>query len=231
MRILILTTETPHHIFFIKQLMIFNPIVICEKSSKIKKEYDHKFYTKRLNIEKKIWFPNNYPKLEEVVKTYYTKDVNSEYSNQLIEKINPEITICFGTRILKKELVVKFKKKIFNLHGGNLEEYRGLDSHLWATYHKDINGLVTCLHLLTEKVDCGPIISESRIPLKNIDKLEKLQIANTEICVRLTINLINTFNNKKIKLKKLKKFGRYYSKIPSCLIEKCQKNFVKLKKI
>ena len=36
MRILILTTETPHHIFFIKQLMIFNPIVICEKSSKIK---------------------------------------------------------------------------------------------------------------------------------------------------------------------------------------------------
>ena len=51
----------------------------------------------------------------------------------------------------------KYKNKIFNLHGGNPEEFRGLDSHYWSIYHNNFN-LYSCLHKLSYKLDDGDII-------------------------------------------------------------------------
>ena len=228
MRLLILTTQTPHHVYFVKRLKQFNPLVISEESMRIKKDFDHKFFQERIEIEKNHWFDGKSVNFEEISNTFYTKNINDQITLKQIEQFDPQLTICFGTRILESKLISKFNKKIFNLHGGNPEEYRGLDSHFWSLYHNDINGLVSCLHLLTENVDCGPIVFLEKINLQKVRKLEYLQIENTNMCVNISLNLIKAYGGL-IKYFEQKQKGRYYSKLPACLIEKCQKNFLKIK--
>ena len=228
MRLLILTTQTPHHVYFVKRLKQFNPLVISEESMRIKKDFDHKFFQERIEIEKNHWFDGKSVNFEEISNTFYTKNINDQITLKQIEQFDPQLTICFGTRILESKLISKFNKKIFNLHGGNPEEYRGLDSHFWSLYHNDINGLVSCLHLLTENVDSGPIVFLEKINLQKVRKLEYLQIENTNTCVNISLKLIKAHGGL-IKYFKQKQEGRYYSKLPACLIEKCQKNFLKIK--
>ena len=49
---------------------------------------------------------------------------------------------------------------------------------------------------------------------------------NTKICVKLVNKLILSLKNKKkLRYKKQNVIGRYYSAIPSVLIDKCKKNF------
>lgn len=229
MRLLILTTQTPHHVYFVKKLKQFNPFVISEESAPLKKNFSHEFFERRNEIEKKFWFGGKTVNFTKVAKTFYTKSINDKSSLEQIESYDPQITICFGTKILEPKIISKFKKNIFNLHGGNPQEYRGLDSHLWSLYHNDIDGLVSCMHLLTERVDCGPIVFLEKINLKNVKKLEFLQIENTNVCIKISIDLIKSFNYK-IHYEKQKKVGRYYSKLPACLIERCQRNFQKIVK-
>ena len=61
MKALILTTNTPHHTFFVNKFRSKhkNTFVLCE-TKKIKFRYKtfHKFEKKRDEFEKKIWFSN-----------------------------------------------------------------------------------------------------------------------------------------------------------------------------
>ena len=75
-------------------------------------------------------------------------------------------------------------EKIFNLHGGDPQRYRGLDTHLWAIYHKDFGGLVTTLHILP-KLDDGDIVSMGTLPVSKDMPLYALRKVNTEVCVNL----------------------------------------------
>ena len=75
-------------------------------------------------------------------------------------------------------------------------------------YHNDINGLVSCLHLLTENVDCGPIVFLEKINLQKVTKLEYLQIENTNMCVNISLNLIKAYGGL-IKFFEQKQKGRY----------------------
>ena len=117
-------------------------------------------------------------------------------------------------------------KHIYNLHGGDPEIYRGLDTHLWAIFHKDFNNLYTTLHRVDPELDTGNVISKKKLSLKNISDLYKLRALNTEICCELVKNLLSQIKkNTLIKDYKQKKVGRYYSAMPSSLKSDCIKKF------
>ena len=118
-----------------------------------------------------------------------------------------------------------------NLHGGDLNRYRGLDSHMWSIYHNDFKSLITTLHFVKRKIDSGNIIFKKKIVINNKTKFESLRALNTVNCVKLVLKyLILLKKNKYIKNKKLNLLGRYYSAIPNVLIDRCIKNFKKNKK-
>ena len=123
--------------------------------------------------------------------------------------------------------------KIFNLHGGDPERYRGLDSHLWSIYHNDFTALLTTLHRLVSKLDTGDIVAKCSIPITRNLPLYKLQAMNTEICIKLTLNLIDTFvKYGNIASRPQRKLGRYYSAMPKDLKTICfQKSLKILQKI
>ena len=186
MKILILTTKTLHHDYFIDNLDLEDKdifIIYEKKETKFTYKVNHKFYKIRQKLEKN-YFQNK--KKKRKIKKKYFFDINSKLSIDYIKKINPNIIISFGTGLIKKNFLIGFKKKILlNLHGGNPELYRGLDSHLWSIYHKDFNNLVTTLHKIDRKFDTGDILYSRKIKHTNIINLENLRIFNTEVCIKL----------------------------------------------
>ena len=230
--ILLLTTKTIHHFFFINQISKFcNLSIIFElKPYQPKFKTNNYFEKKQNNYEKKRWFKN-----EDQIKSYKNLEflnVNNINSNKIIDYIKikkPDIIFSFGISRLKKKYLNKIKKKIYNFHGGDTSFYRGLDSHLWSLYHNDIRGLKVTLHEVKDKLDTGNVILKEKLKINNLEKLYQLRSINTELCVKLAKKMIK---NPKIKNQTLKEIGRYYSFMPAVLKETIEKKFKKkLKKI
>lgn len=59
-------------------------------------------------------------------------------------------------------------KVAFNIHGSLLPQYRGRTPHVWAIINGESEAGVTA-HIMTGKVDAGDIITQTRIPIKELD--------------------------------------------------------------
>ena len=224
--IAILTTKTTHHIFFENQIFkkYKNIINIYETTSvKPKFQIDAIFEKKREIFEKKICFRNK--KLNLKGKSYPIKNINDNIIFKILKKHNIKYLIVFGTRKIKKEIVKRYKNKIFNLHGGNPEEFRGLDSHYWSIYHNNFN-LHSCLHKLSYKLDDGDIIFLKKIKLQKNMKIHQLRLKNTICCIQMVLRLIYLIkNNKRISSFKQKNKSRYYSFMPKVIKDIVEKRF------
>ncbi len=218
MRILILTTNTIHHCYYVQQLINSYPkfkFNVISENNNFKSNNVSKIQLETSNYEKKKWFNNKKINLDDLTYNYKCKNINNKSALNKIISIKPNLIICFGISKIKSNSLLEKNKNIFNLHGGNPEEYRGLDSHLWAIYHNDYNNLKVTLHKLEKKLDTGDIFKTKKIKLTKNLKIYQLRSITTEYCVKLSKSLINKyFKRKKIKLIKQIKKGRYYSSMP-----------------
>jgi len=232
MKIVVLTTKTDHHLYFVEKLKkkYKNLFTVIEKK-KIRFSFrtKHKFIKQRSIFEKKFFFSNKPVNFKDY-KSFY--DINDVASIEHIKKINPDIIISFGVGLIKKKFFQQFKKShIVNLHGGDPENYRGLDSILWSLYHKDHRGLVSTLHYVDQNFDTGNIIFKKNIRIKNDLNIKSIRAYNTINCLYLSNKFLKIIKKKnKVKSYKQKKIGRYYSAISSPLIDIAIKNLKILKK-
>ena len=160
--------------------------------------------------------------------TLYVDNINNEKTIDFILKYSPDLIICFGTRKIEKVIFHNREDIFLNLHGGNPEEYRGLDSHYWAIWHNDFFELKTCLHKINYILDDGELVEIKSLELNEIKKIEELRSINTDCCVKLVLNAISSFiKYEKIHSVKQTKVGRYYSAMPSVLKDRVVINFQK----
>lgn len=229
MNIAILTTKTIHHAFFVYQIKkkFDTTDVFLEKKKKFSKFKISHPIDQKINIyEKKKCFKNSMSFLSKFKKNKEIKNFNSNMFLEKLKKKNYDLVIVFGAGIIGSKLINQYKKKIFNLHGGDPQSYRGLDSLLWSIFNNDFKKIVTTLHLLERKVDTGKIYKIKKIFLKKNMKYYELRYYNTLNCIQLTEKLIfEIIRNKKIKLKSQKIQGRYYTAMPSSLKDYCIKKF------
>ncbi len=224
--IALLTTKTTHHIYFENRIFDkFKNLINIYETSSISVNYSKKvnFEKKRDNYEKKKIIKNK--KFFFKSKSYKVKNINQKDVIEILKKNNVTHIIVFGTRKINKQIIKKFKNNIYNLHGGNPEYYRGLDSHYWSIYHNNYD-LYCCLHKLNNKLDDGNIVFLKKILLKKKMKIHELRFLNTHYCINMTLKLIELINGrKKIKSYKQKKIGRYYSFMPTELKKIIEKKF------
>ena len=230
MRLAILTTETSHHVYFVSALKnYFNDIVVfCETKSSVKFQFDtlHPFENERDEYERQLWFNGENRLLESIAHTLYFDSFNDPNTLDEILQNEPDILIVFGSGMLNKNFVKCFKNRIINLHGGDPELYRGLDSHLWALYHQDFESLITTIHHLDVELDTGEIILQSSLPVIKDMKLFMLRSINTEVCINLSLSAIDMFNRLgKFISRPQRNRGRYYSAMPSVLKTVAEKKF------
>ena len=136
--IILLTTDTPHHNYFfnelIKKNIEFKQIyyqtkfinVFFKTNSKIE-NFQNKFESKKFLYDKSIINKN----------TKKIISFNSESTIKKIKLLQPKLGVVFGTEILSEDVINLFRDGLINVHRGIISQYRGLDSDLWAYYHKD----------------------------------------------------------------------------------------------
>ena len=73
---------------------------------------------------------------------------------------------------LIKILFQFFKFGLINVHRGIINKYRGLDSDLWAIYHKDLDNIGVTIHKVDENLDTGKRNRSKKI--KNYKKKIKI---------------------------------------------------------
>jgi methionyl-tRNA formyltransferase len=228
MKIILLTTDTLHHKYYINRLIeVYDLELIIVEINTYKPPFDiaHSFELIRENYESEVMFQNSIPEIDSYKHVFFTDQINSVEVKERVDTIKPDVVIVFGNSKLSQAIIDTCPNGIINLHGGDPEEYRGLDSHLWAIYHNDFSNIITTIHHLNSKLDEGDILFKLPVDIHPKMKLLELRKSNTDTCVELTKLALNQYiqEGKFVSKKQIKK-GRYYSYMPSVLKEiVCQK--------
>lgn len=229
MRIALFSTETLHHAYIAQQINAAYPVGQCLlETSRVSFSYEtaHPFEQKVDDYESQRWFNGERPQLESLLESHIVDSVNSQAAHDAIKTFNPDVVILIGTGILSPETLAVCPEMTLNLHGGDPEYYRGLDSHLWSIYHNDFDRVVTTMHYATECVDTGDIIQQEKVDLREIEQLHMLRAVNSEAAARLSISALDQLARfgRCLSRKQLGR-GRYYSAMPSELKSVCMKKF------
>ena len=228
MNVAVLTTETIHHCLFVEKLIDVFPIkLLAIEQDQFTPPFkiDHPFEKQREEYERDVSFNGKIPTLSDYCESISVSNINNLNPNK-IAKYSIDVIIVFGTSPIKNNLLALYDKRLVNLHGGDPELYRGLDSHLWAIYHKDYSSIVSTLHHIDSNIDTGPIISKSNINIFNNMELYQLRLENTIACINMTISALLSYQRFGFFISaKQKTLGRYYSFIPRGLKNICINNF------
>jgi methionyl-tRNA formyltransferase len=229
MRLAVLTTQTLHHAYFVRELAKFWPIerVFVEtRSAKAPFDTAHPFEVLREVYESELWFEGADGALEDLAETTVFDSLNSPSAIQELNDFRADVAVVFGTGKLSVDVIRTCPNGMVNLHGGDPEKYRGLDTHLWAVYHREFDELVTTLHYVNATLDDGDIIGREPINLLPGTKLHQLRQFNTKTCVKLVKDALVKFEkNGSFPVHPQIKSGRSYSFMPTVLKELCVNHF------
>ena len=114
-------------------------------------------------------------------------DLNSIKVINIAKKYKPDLVICYGVTLLKKNLLSNLPKKIINIHSGLTQKFRGYASNFWACYMLEPNNVGATIHYVIEKADQGNILHQVRTDLKTHYNLHDL----STICILKIGKIIN----------------------------------------
>lgn len=229
MKVVLLTTDTPHHTSYASAISRHVPlaaILLEERVARAPFETGHPFESLRDAYERAIVEREGGARLADIAPTRAFASMRDADALAAVRELAPDIILVFGTGRLPPPLVDAAGVACLNLHGGNPEYYRGLDTHLWAIYHDDFENLVTTLHYVDQQLDAGDIVLQSQVPLAADSQLHELRLLNTRVCVDLSLIALRTLDaGVRLPRRRQLQRGRYYSFMPAALKEVCQKTF------
>lgn len=225
MKICVLTTDTPHHTYFVRRIANEFPkiFVFCEHQLLSQPAASPcEFEVQRDDWENNIWFEGQIVPMASLAPTQNVSSVNDPQAISQLRTIHPDVILVFGTGILRAEVLQVQPRNTLNLHGGDPEEYRGLDTHLWAIYEKNFVGLVSTLHRVDRGIDTGEIVERTRLSLKKNMELFQLRALNTEACVEMSLKALQKIHfSGDVESVAQRKKGRYFSAMQRNKKDKC----------
>ena len=229
MKVVLLTTDTTHHTYFAWKLNEVFPLsaIFLETKGIIPCfETFHPFEALRDVYESEALLKDFDDTISDIADTRNFESLNSEKCVFALQTLKPDIVIVFGTGKLHMPLIRIASVACLNLHGGNPERYRGLDTHLWAIYHNDFNDLVTTLHHVDANLDTGDIVLQSKLEFEPSNQLYQVRAINTKVCVNLLLVALYSLQSIGwLTSRKQVGCGRYYSFMPDVLKEDCVRKF------
>ncbi len=229
MRLVILTTETLHHCHFVREVTASNPVdlVVIERDHPVAPfDVHHAFEDQRDSHERATWFSDGRASIEEFAETLEVKSANDSDAVDRLRRIQPEVILVFGTAKLSRAVIETCPHGIVNLHGGDPEHYRGIDSRLWAIYHSEHEHLQVTLHRVNERLDDGAIVGQRPLPLRRGMGIHELRRVSTEVCVDVVRTALGQWcGNGGFTSSPQRHPGRYYSFMPAVLKELCKSKF------
>ncbi len=124
---------------------------------------------------------------EAPIKTY---SVNDESTHLLLKKINPDIILINGTRILSPLTLSKIKCPIINIHVGITPQYRGVHGGYWALFNDDAENFGVTIHFVDTGIDTGTIIKQIRITPEKKDNFSTYPILQYAYACKHLIEIV-----------------------------------------
>lgn len=151
------------------------------------------------------------------VSVHYVEDLNDKNTQEYIAAKRPSFFIVSGAGKLKGKTLQRIAENSLNVHIGYAEQYRGLDSNLWALYHGDYAHIGVTLHRLSASLDAGDIIEQTALPLSSDISVITLRYHESRLAVSMLNRALSAQRQGKLNARKQTTFGRYYSFMPACL--------------
>jgi Methionyl-tRNA formyltransferase len=139
---------------------------------------------------------------------------NHPEARSLIRDIAPDIALVSGAGRIRPETIALFPDGLLNIHLGDAEAYRGLDTNLWAIYHSDWDRVAVTLHRIDEELDTGDIVSVRRVPLEDVSRLHELRTAETIVAAGMAVSALTAYLAGTLAARPQARRGRYYSFMP-----------------
>ena len=226
-KLVLLTTKTLHHDFFISVLSEKKKIdlfVIFEK-----RKLKPSFKVGDIDLKKQIHFEKkNFFKKKDFIMNcphFTVSSINNIKCKKILNRINPDLGISFGTGKINPEIIKLFNKGIINIHRGIMTKYRGLDSEFWASYHSDFKSIGTTIHYVNKHLDKGKTIFQKKLKIKSNYRAHMLRYFTTLIAAKNVNNIVEKIFLNRLKLQAKQDHGRYYSFIPLSLKKIAYKKF------
>ncbi|MBI89841.1 MAG: formyl transferase [Candidatus Marinimicrobia bacterium] len=227
-KVVVLSSDTTHHRYFINFLIQkgieFDSIIFETQHVNAPFAVSPFFEDKEEHFEKSNFFINiNYSLPENLVVDVET--VNSSKAIEIFDTLKPDIGIVFGTGKINKKVLGMFKDGLINVHRGIAQYYRGLDSDLWAIYHRDYKNIGVTIHMVDSELDTGEILYQENILMHKGMKTHQLRYYTTKIATDLIYKSILDYFSSGFKSYPQEKRGRYYSFMPLVLKRIVNKRF------
>jgi len=225
-RVALLTTETAHHAFFARELADRDRLdaIVVEKEQPVPRfPTRHALEDDRDAYERDVLLGDSGLRLAEIADTRELGSVNN--AEHFLRSAAVDVAVVFGTTRLSDRVAQSATTACLNLHGGNPEEYRGLDTHLWAVYHRDFENLVTTIHHVDSGIDTGDIVHCAPLRLERGLGLHQLRSLNTKLCLELTLQALSELEAGSVPRRAQRRRGRYYSFMPAVLKDECVEKF------
>lgn len=124
--------------------------------------------------------------------------VNDKECIETLKRINPDIVVVNGTRIISEEVLNCVNAKFVNLHAGITPKYRGSHGAYWALYNNDKENAGVTVHFVDKGIDTGNIIYQSTISITEKDNFTTYPLLQTCVGVEDEIRAINDIMNGKV---------------------------------
>ena len=126
-----------------------------------------------------------------------------DFDKELVSSINifqPDLIVLAGfMRILSPIMTSVFKNKMINIHPSLLPKYPGLNTHEQVIANDDDEHGVT-IHSVSDELDGGPIIAQSKIAVHKDQKLDDLIERIHAIEHKIFPKVISMIASKEIKI-------------------------------
>lgn len=126
---------------------------------------------------------------------FKVNSVNDNTCIDMLKRLNPDIVIVNGTRIISKEVLNCTKARFINMHAGITPKYRGAHGAYWALYNNDVENAGVTVHFVDEGIDTGSILYQTSIPITDKDNFTTYPIIQTCVGVQDEIRAINDIIN------------------------------------
>lgn len=155
---------------------------------------------KRINNIKKEYNLND--KAINNDKIINVSSVNSIECLNTLKRINPDIILVNGTRIISKKILSEVKSLFVNSHAGITPKYRGVHGAYWALVNNDFENCGVTIHEVDQGIDTGDIFEQEIINIHSKDNFVTLPFSQIGLSINLIEAVIDNYNNNSLKNKK-----------------------------
>lgn len=136
--------------------------------------------------------------------------VNDDDCLQYLQKLQPDIVLVNGTRIISKKILQCVTATFINMHVGITPWYRGAHGGYWALYNNDAENFGTTIHLVDTGVDTGSILKYVFTKPDKTDNFTTYPIIQAAEGIRVLPGVINDFINSNYTVIKQNAKGKLY---------------------